>query len=157
MPTNTIFSVLIVYVTFLIGALILAYITRQRAKKINASLSKEETLQCVAFNQSIPSYATIVKSLLSIAPILATFPALLFAFSRISLTILITILVAGMAVEIITILGLSQHQYKQMIAFNIEEKTAKRIRKHSTTSALLMFSFSIILCIGISAMQLYPQ
>jgi hypothetical protein len=158
MPTNTLFSVLIAYAAFPIVSLILVHIIRQRTKKIKASLSKDEILQCTAINQSIPSYATLVKSLLAIAPSLVTFLALLYTlYTRTSFTILITILVASVAVEIITILGLSQYDYKKMIAFNFEEKTAKGIRKHKTTSRLLNYSLSMILYMGIAAVLLYPQ
>ena len=126
-------------------------------KKIKASLSKDEVLQCTAVNQSIPNYVTLIKSLLASAPSLITFLAILYMlYTRISFTILITILVASVAAEIITILSLSQYDYKKMIAFNIEEQTAKRIRKHTVTSKLLDYSLSMVLFMGIAAVLLHP-
>ena len=155
MRTHSPYSVSFVYVAFLIATLILSYVTRQRAKKINATLTQEERQQCVAFNQSIPGYVTLTHSLLSVAPVLVTTLAVFYALYRLSFPIIIAIAVIGLAVEIITILRLSLHRYKKMIAFTIEEETAKRIKKHNLISALLTWSFSIILCVGIIAVELY--
>ena len=155
MHTNTI--LLITFGLFIIPWLILTYIASQRAKKLNASLSKEEILQCVAFNQSIPSYARIVKILLILAPYLIALITILITFKHISLTILISTLVTAIAVEIVIIVCLHKHQYKQLLAFDIKKPIAKRLSKHSITTSFMSFFVSIIIFFGTLVLRLYCQ